>query len=348
MFHLVDDERAADKRLYKRLKTCTADCDDCACSANPVDITGERRETYASGARSSRLMDWALEQPNPADIDPATGAARPYSVVWREIQDDVHRSVHGAGLRLGLSRQRLKALKVATYALIEPPVKGRKKPGTNVMAPRKDWKVPPTRPQAAHADATEGLQGAYNLGLAPCASTHMYRDTYLPYEAGEKRANAFGRSAAEAARYAELRAELGGAGPSDGVAATLVQPRCELEQHLQPVAQLEPGEGVVFMGDAVHAGAGNKEGEWRLILFVTATWTRTQYDVNTQWLPWTVAHTVYNAAGLTQDLALEYSEEAPWRNFDKGFGDTLEKYIAKVKAAKQLRPLERWTEGRAG
>ena len=72
----------APARLYDATARHTDQCEDCTCGANPVKITGPRREVYMTGRRAKRLvLGWALKKPNPADLD-AAGKPRPYSVAW--------------------------------------------------------------------------------------------------------------------------------------------------------------------------------------------------------------------------------------------------------------------------
>ena len=86
-----------------------------------------------------------------------------------------------------------------------------------------------------------------------------------------------------------------------------------VEDHLAPVNTLQPGEGACFMGDVVHAGAGNAKDEWRIVYFLTATWGDAEdYDTDSQHTPWTLAVDVLRDIGRAQQLAYEYREYAPW------------------------------------
>ena len=106
-----------------------------------------------------------------------------------------------------------------------------------------------------------------------------------------------------------------------------------------------PGQGasagsspIVFMGDVVHAGAGNAEEEWRVVYFLTATWGDAEdYDTDSQHLPWTLALNVLRNGALAQQLSFQYREYEPWANFvedglvkrAKAFCDELAKLTSK-------------------
>ena len=177
-------------------------------------------------------------------------------------------------------------LRFSGGALIEPEVE---------RASLESWMVPGSRRQPPHIDARRRqLQAVFNVGMQPCESTHVYRGEYLVGNGGAGGA------------YADLAS----------VAATLCQPRDVVEAHLAPVATLQPGEGACFMGDAIHAGAGNAAGEWRIVYFLTATWGDAEdYDTDSQHLPWTLALNVLRNSALAQQLSFQYREYEPWANF---------------------------------
>jgi hypothetical protein len=79
---------------------------------------------------------------------------------------------------------------------------------------------------------------------------------------------------------------------------------------------LGAGEGAVFLGPVVHAGAGNAEGEHRVVLFFTATFPGVPpYDVDVQILPWQAAAEYYGSEHRACELGLQYRELEPWANF---------------------------------
>ena len=217
-------------------------CSDCACGANPVGITGPRREVYMTGRRAQRLvLHWAMKQPNPADAD-AAGVPRPYHVAWDAFQAEAERCVADSARMAGLPEAFVALLRFSGGALIEPVVERRS---------LERWIVPGARRQPPHLDARrKQLQAVFNVGLKPCESTHVYRGDYLS------------GAAAAATAHADL----------EGAAATLCQDRAVVESHMEPVAVLQPGEGACFLGDVIHAGAGNAADEWRVVYFLTATW----------------------------------------------------------------------------
>ena len=273
-----------------RLRNATArhsdQCENCTCGANPVRITGPRREVYMTGHRAQRLvLGWASKQSNPADLD-ATGKPRPYSVVWDAWNAEAERCMADSARAMGLPEDMVSVLRFSGGALIEPVVE---------RASLESWMVPASRRQPPHIDARRRqLQAVFNVGLQPCESTHVYRGDYLASSGGA------------GGEYADLAS----------VAATLCQPRDMVEAHLAPVATLQPGEGACFMGDVVHAGAGNAEGEWRVVYFLTATWGDAEdYDTDSQHTPWTLAVDVLRDIGRAQQLAYEYREYAPWGHF---------------------------------
>jgi hypothetical protein len=77
-----------------------------------------------------------------------------------------------------------------------------------------------------------------------------------------------------------------------------------VDAQLAPVATLQPGEGACFMGDVIHAGAGNAEGEWCVVYFLTTTWGDAEdYNIDSQHTPWTLAVDVLRDIGRAQQLA---------------------------------------------
>lgn len=211
-----------------RLRNATAShsdqCENCTCGANPVKITGPRREVYMTGRRAQRLvLGWALKRPNPADLD-AAGKPRPYSVAWDAWEAAAERCVADSARLMGLPADIVSILRFSGGALIEPEVE---------RASLESWTVPGSRRQPPHIDARRRqLQAVFNVGPQPCESTHVYRGEYLAGNGGA------------GGEYADLAS----------VAATLCQPKDVVEAHLAPVATLQPGEGACFMGDAIHAG----------------------------------------------------------------------------------------------
>lgn len=74
--------------------------------------------------------------------------------------------------------------------------------------------------------------------------------------------------------------------------------------------------GAVFLGPVIHAGAGNAEGEHRVVLFFTATFPGVPpYDVDVQSLPWQAAVEYYACEHRACELAMQYREYEPWLNF---------------------------------
>ena len=276
----------APARLYDATARHTDQCEDCACGANPVKITGPRREVYMTGRRAQRLvLGWALKKPNPADLD-AAGKPRPYSVAWAAWNAEAERCMTESARLIGLPEEIVSILRFSGGALIEPEVE---------RTSLDSWMVPGSRRQPPHVDAMRRqLQAVFNVGLQPCESTHVYRGAYLASNRGA------------GGEYEDL----------ESAAATLCQPRDVVEAQLAPVATLQPGEGACFMGDVIHAGAGNAEGEWRVVYFLTATWGDAEdYDTETQHTPWTLAVNVQRDIGRAQQLAFEYREYAPWGHF---------------------------------
>ena len=276
---------AAPSHLRLKARGHSDNCGDCECGPNPVDIIGPRREIYMTGRRAQRLvLGWAMKQPNPADLD-AAGTPRPYHCAWDAFRAEAERAVTDSARLAGLPEELVSLLRFSGGALIEPMVE-------RLAA----WMVPASRRQPPHVDARrKQLQAVFNVGLGPCESTHVYKGDYV----------AAGPLHAEA-QHADLA----------DVAATLCQPRAVVDACMKPVAVLQPGEGACFVGDVIHAGAGNAEGEWRVVYFLTATWGEVMdYDADSQHSPWTLAVEVLRDIQLANELSYAYREFEPWRNF---------------------------------
>lgn len=180
-----------------------------------------------TGRRAQRLvLGWALKQRNPADLD-AAGKPRPYGAAWAAFQAEAERCVTDSARLAGLPQEFASALRFSSGALVEPVVERRS---------LEAWMVPGSR-----GSRRRQLQAVFNVGPAPCESTHVH--------AGEYAAASVACAAGTA--FADLA----------DVAAELCRPREAVEALLKPVATLQPGEGAGFLGEVIHAG--DAEGGWR-------------------------------------------------------------------------------------
>ena len=81
------------------------------------------------------------------------------------------------------------------------------------------------------------------------------------------------------------------------------------------------GEGALLFGPVVHAGEGNKTGEWRCVLFITwyITGVGKPYDNDFQIPPWVYAKDYAMSTGLLVRAGVEYFELKPWNNYGGQF-----------------------------
>lgn len=77
-------------------------------------IGGPRREVYASGERSKRLLEWALRKQNPKA---APGTA--FREAWDALMADVEKKFMASLARMGFSKRLRSRMSLCQHALIE-------------------------------------------------------------------------------------------------------------------------------------------------------------------------------------------------------------------------------------
>lgn len=112
----------------------------CLCGENPTFISGPLREIIMSGDRSSRLLKWALKQPNPAD------GGRPFSHAWNAFSKACKDMLWVAASELGVPLAVAKQMKVTVEVCSSDRVfRTFSVPSCSLKPPRRDAQRQPLR-----------------------------------------------------------------------------------------------------------------------------------------------------------------------------------------------------------
>ena len=254
----------------------------------------------------SRGEAWqrAMELPNPRR------PGQKLRVAWDELLERARGAVRGAVLKIGVPPPLAEALIFSGFSLIEPYIAERLKREASAS------RVPASANQAGHLDGLSLIiQAVFSLTVGRrVSSTLVYHGPYTSLD----EAHALCRAAAQRFGKAQANASAAAEGeePKEYVAPLLLD-RAELEARMRPIATLGAGEGALFLGPVIHAGAGNAEDEHRIVLFLTATFPGVQpYDVDMQILPWQAATNYFESEHRACELAIQYREYEPWLNYE--------------------------------
>lgn len=97
-----------DPATGKRTALCPAE--GCSCSANPVTISGNVRETHMHGPSSERLCGWVMRQRN--------SRGELYADLWGRFQAEVRLLIEEALRRMGVAEEHIASLEITSEARV--------------------------------------------------------------------------------------------------------------------------------------------------------------------------------------------------------------------------------------